>query len=69
MNTAEEYRLEAEHCEEFAQRTTEPYLRDALTRLARDYYRAARQAERRERDLDMVGHPQAPTAGTATYRN
>ena len=51
MLTASEYRWEATTCLELARQARELCVRAALVDLARDYSRAARQAERRERDL------------------
>jgi hypothetical protein len=48
MPTAKEYRFEAKACLELAERTKEPYVKVALIELARDYNRAACQAERGE---------------------
>ena len=59
MRTAMDYRREAQRCQELAERTNEPDLRAALTDLSREYMRAARQTERRERDLKTVAHLQA----------
>jgi hypothetical protein len=55
MPTAREYRAEAKACRELADRATEVYVKAALTELSRDYERAARQAERRERDFQTFG--------------
>jgi hypothetical protein len=55
MPTAREYRVEAKACRELADRTTEVYVKAALSELSRDYERAARQAERRERDFQALG--------------
>ena len=58
MPTAKEYRLEAKACLELADRANE-HVRSALIELARDYERAARQAERRERDMTAFSDFQA----------
>ena len=58
MSTAKEYRFQAKECLEHAKQANEPYIRAALTELAREYNRAAHQTERRERDLKMVAHLQ-----------
>jgi len=55
MPTAREYRAEANAYRELADRTTEVFVKAALTELSRDYERAARQAERRERDFQTFG--------------
>jgi hypothetical protein len=57
-----EYRLQAKKCQELAKQASEFYVETALMELARDYDRAARQAERRERGRDAFGFPnlQAP---------
>ena len=57
MPTANEYRLQARQCQELANRANELYVRNALIELAREYDRAARQTERRERDLDTLAFP------------
>ena len=51
MPTAKEYRLEAKACLELADKAKEPYVKESLIELAEDYNRAARQAERGERDM------------------
>jgi hypothetical protein len=51
LPAAKEYRLEAKACLELADRANEFHVKSALIELARDYDRAARQAERRERDI------------------
>jgi hypothetical protein len=55
MLTANEYRAEAKACRELADRAAEIYVKAALIELARDYDRAARQAERREHHLRVFG--------------
>jgi hypothetical protein len=59
MPTAKEYRLEAKAFLELADQANEFYVKTALIELARDYNRAARQAERRELDKDAVSNLQA----------
>ena len=60
MPTAKEYRLEAKACLELAERANEFHVKSALIELARDYDRAARQAERRERDITAFSDFQPP---------
>jgi len=58
MPTAKEYRLEAKACLELADEANEFYVKTALIELARDYQRAARQAEGRERGMVAFSHLQ-----------
>ena len=44
--TAGEYRLRALQCEEVAAQTADPYAKNLLTVLAREFIQACRQAER-----------------------
>ena len=72
MPTAKEYRLEAEACLKLAKRADEFYVKDALIELARDYERAAHQAERRERDMlgpDAQGILQRPAQKKGSPRS
>jgi hypothetical protein len=51
MATPKELRSQAKECLELAEASSDVYVRDALTDLARHYNRDARQAERRERAI------------------
>jgi hypothetical protein len=51
MPTAQEYRVQAKQCMELAGQSQELYVKDALADMAREFDRAAHQAERRARDM------------------
>ena len=57
MPTANECRLQAQQCQELANRANELYVMNALIELAREYDRTVRQTERRERDLNTSAFP------------
>ena len=64
MPTAKEYRFEAKACLELAERTKEPDVKVALMELARDYNRAACQAEREEGALRNLSSDNGLPYGT-----
>jgi hypothetical protein len=52
--TAGKYRLRALQCEEVAAQTPDPYAKDILTVLAREFMRAAHQAEKGEKGYEKA---------------
>jgi hypothetical protein len=58
MPTAKELRLQAKECLELARASNEYFVRTALTELARELHRQARQAER-EHEIGAHSHLQA----------
>ena len=58
MLTSKEFRRQEKECLELADQAKDFYVNATLIELAREFARAAHQAERRERAFQMYGAPE-----------